>query len=123
MIFTKAYTVGGLYRRRYNTQYALSHLLPGIGDMYHKVETNPETEEIPFDDYTAKSMAAKFTTRLQNIASPFMTNQFRYEYAFNTHTDHQKGYTMKIGALIFKDYAVIGNDRNWTSSLPAKMTS
>ena len=128
MIFTRAYTVGGLYRRRYNTQYALSHLLPGIGDVYHKVETNPETEEIPFDDYTAKSMAMKFTTRLQNIASPFLTNQFRYEYAFNTHADHQKGYTMKIGALIFKDYAVIyafetDNMRNITTAVYSKVIS
>ena len=92
------------------------------------METNPETEEIPFDDYTAKSMAMKFTTRLQNIASPFLTNRFRYEYAFNTHADHQKGYTMKIGALIFKDYAVIyafetDNMRNITTAVYSKVIS
>lgn len=97
----------GLYRRRYETQYALSQLLPGMNHVHYKVKTNPETEVIPYADYTVENMVKKFIERFHDTAAPFLANMFCYEYAFSTQMKKNKGYMMKIGALIFREYAAI----------------
>ena len=105
MIITKAY-LDGLYSHRYETQYVFSQLLPGIDHVHYKVQTNPETEVIQYADYTVENMTKKFVERLHATAAPFVANMFRYEYAFSTMKKH-KGYVMKIGVLIIRDFAAI----------------
>lgn len=106
MILTKTYK-SGLYRRRFKNQYALDKAIQGTGHSRYNVKSNPETKEVVFADYTEKNLAKMFTERIQEVAAPFWSNMFRYEYAFHTHDENSAGYTMKIGALMLKDYAMI----------------
>lgn len=106
MIVVKAY-MSGLYRRRFRSQYVLGKLIQGTGHSRYNVKSNPETKEVTFADYTENNLAKLFIERLQEVASPFTANLFRYEYAFHTHDENSAGYTMKIGALMLKDYAMV----------------
>ena len=106
MILTKTYT-SGLYRRRFKNQYALDKTIQGTSHSRYNVKSNPETKEVAFADYTEENLAKMFTERIQEVAAPFWSNMFRYEYAFHTHDENSVGYTMKIGVLMFKDYAMV----------------
>ena len=106
MILTKTYK-SGLYRRRFRSQYVLDKAIQGTGHSRYNVKSNPETKEIVFADYTEENLAKMFTEKIQEVTVPFLSNMLRYEYAFHTHDENSIGYTMKIGALMLKDYATI----------------
>ena len=49
----------------------------------------------------------KFVKKLQNI-SPFVSNLFRFEYAFHIHDiESSMRYTLGIGIVAFKDFTAI----------------
>ena len=102
--------------------------IQGTGHSRYNVKSNPETKEIAFADYTEENLAKMFTERIQEVAAPFWSNMFRYEYAFHTHDENSAGYTMKIGALMLKDYAMVyayemRDEHNRAASICSKIVS
>lgn len=129
MIVIKAYLCG-LYRRRLENKYALGQLIQGTGHSRYKVESNPEMREVAYyTDYCAENLAKMFIDRFKEVVAPFWTNMFRYEYVFYAYDERRlTGYTMKIGVLTFKDYALVyayetKENYNRTVSICSKVVS
>lgn len=106
-IMVMAY-VSGLYRRSMQTMFTLFNLVPTINrTAYVLHDRNPEIEEVTLNDYTVENLATKFVKKLQNIP-PFVSNLFRFEYAFHVHDAKPSlRYTLGIGIVAFKDFTAI----------------
>ena len=106
-IMVMAY-LSGLYRRNMQTMFTLSNFIPTINRTCYVLHNrNPEIEEVTLNDYTVENMAMKFVKKLQNI-SPFVSNLFRFEYAFHIHDiESSMRYTLGIGIVAFKDFTAI----------------
>ena len=105
-IMVMAY-VSGLYRRTMQTMFTLFNSVPTINRTCYVLQNrNPEIEEVTLNDYTVENLAMKFVKQLQNTL-PFVSNLFRFEYAFHVHDKPSLRYTLGIGIVAFKDFTAI----------------
>ena len=106
-IMVMAY-MSGLYRRSMQIVFTLFNFVPAINHPCCVLQNrNPEMEEVTLNDYTVENLAMKFVNKLQKIP-PFVSNLFRFEYAFHIHgTKPSMRYTLGIGIVAFKDFTAI----------------